>query len=591
MSKFRIEKVNSLPGTITANTVYVVQNGTFSEIYISNTAGTATRKVNINHNDSFNKQGGDGTNFYHLGEDEYNNLFNFSYAGQVWEQYIIDDSFAFGNPRVGSAFGNSVFIVGSSSSILRISQDLSSWNRYTGFTGFSDVVFGNGLFVMILTSGTLNRVRTSTDGITWTARTTPVDNFWTSVTYGNGLFVAVSSTGTSNRIMTSPDGVTWTARINPEDNTWKDVVYGNGLFVAISDDGTNRVMTSTDGVTWTARSAPLRTWSSIAYKNGLFVACNGGSTNNIMYSSDGISWTEISISGSGWNVIESSDRYFVVVGFGPTSSRKIAYSEDGITWATGSSPYDTSTGYVGLAYGNNTFIALANQTGDTVARFAFSSTTSKLINHSQLNLDDGRNPHQTRYEDLLGTPPSSDIVDYSAAWYTHGTTSLAGHTMAKNTRFYVPLDMMLYAKNDMDISKVAFRTSSSGVGGSTMRVGVYERTTLNNLSLVADFGTVSTDALFTIEFTFTAQTLTKGKLYYLVYQRDDTAGTVDPQFQSWANMFCNHYFMVAPASADMWQTNQALYKTGITIGALASTDTLPTVSSNVPTPRIQWYLS
>ena len=52
-------------------------------------------------------------------------------------------------------------------------------------------------------SGAGNRVMTSPDGITWTARTSAADNGWYGVTYGDGLFVAVSNSGTSNRVMTS----------------------------------------------------------------------------------------------------------------------------------------------------------------------------------------------------------------------------------------------------------------------------------------------------------------------------------------------------------------------------------------------------
>ena len=69
----------------------------------------------------------------------------------------------------------------------------------------------------------------------------------------NPLFVAVSTNGT-NRVMTSTDGTTWTARSASEANGWRSVTYDNGTFVAVSDTGTNRVMTSTDGTTWTARS-------------------------------------------------------------------------------------------------------------------------------------------------------------------------------------------------------------------------------------------------------------------------------------------------------------------------------------------------
>jgi hypothetical protein len=49
-------------------------------------------------------------------------------------------------------------------------------------------------------------------GTTWTIGTSPTNNDWRSVVFGNGLFVAVSSTGTGDRVMTSPDGITWTSR-------------------------------------------------------------------------------------------------------------------------------------------------------------------------------------------------------------------------------------------------------------------------------------------------------------------------------------------------------------------------------------------
>ncbi|MCB9814238.1 hypothetical protein H6784_02355 [Candidatus Nomurabacteria bacterium] len=56
-------------------------------------------------------------------------------------------------------------------------------------------------------------------------------------------FVVVSDSGT-NRVMTSPDGITWTARAASEANSWTSVTYGNGLLVAVAQTGTNRVMTS-----------------------------------------------------------------------------------------------------------------------------------------------------------------------------------------------------------------------------------------------------------------------------------------------------------------------------------------------------------
>jgi hypothetical protein len=63
-----------------------------------------------------------------------------------------------------------------------------------------------GLLVAVADSGTGNRVMTSPDGITWTARSAAADNGWHSVTWAKelGLLVAVAYTGTGNRVMTSP---------------------------------------------------------------------------------------------------------------------------------------------------------------------------------------------------------------------------------------------------------------------------------------------------------------------------------------------------------------------------------------------------
>ena len=86
---------------------------------------------------------------------------------------------------------------------------------------------------------------TSTNGITWTSRTSTVIG-WQAVTHGNGTFVAVTTGGVGNRVMTSPDGITWTLRSSAADNVWRSVTYGDGTFVAVATTGTgNRVMTST----------------------------------------------------------------------------------------------------------------------------------------------------------------------------------------------------------------------------------------------------------------------------------------------------------------------------------------------------------
>jgi uncharacterized repeat protein (TIGR01451 family) len=81
---------------------------------------------------------------------------------------------------------------------------------------------------------------TSSDAITWTARTTPEANQWLGVAWSPqlNLFVATASSGT-HRVMTSPDGITWTAQAAATNNAWNDVKWSPTLqtFVSVSSDG------------------------------------------------------------------------------------------------------------------------------------------------------------------------------------------------------------------------------------------------------------------------------------------------------------------------------------------------------------------
>ena len=192
----------------------------------------------------------------------------------------------------------------------------------TASLSWREVVYGNGRWVAVASSGALNRVMTSEDGITWTERTAADDLQWQSVTYGNGLFVAVAQDAggsASDRVMTSPDGITWTLRTAAAANTWTSVTLGNGLFVAVSNGGTDRVMTSPDGITWTERTAAADTrWQSVSYGNGLFVAVGrfGLESERVMTSPDGITWRlETPASDGYWEAVAFGSGLFVAVGF------------------------------------------------------------------------------------------------------------------------------------------------------------------------------------------------------------------------------------------------------------------------------------
>jgi len=71
-----------------------------------------------------------------------------------------------------------------------------------------------------------------------------------SSTTSSGLFVVVGDSGT---ILTSSDGTTWTSRTSGTSNGLFIIFYGNCTFVAVGYSGT--ILTSSDGTTWTSRTS------------------------------------------------------------------------------------------------------------------------------------------------------------------------------------------------------------------------------------------------------------------------------------------------------------------------------------------------
>lgn len=353
----------------------------------------------------------------------------------------------------------------------------------------------NGLFVAVAIDGT-NRVMTSADGITWTARAASEANQWQAVTYGNGLFVAVARSGT-NRVMTSPDGITWTARSAAEANSWYQVTYGNGVFVAISADGTNRVMTSSDGITWTARSASeVAQWRGITYGNGYFVAvASGGSGNRVMTSADGITWVSrtAAVASIAWNCVAYGNGVFVAVGSGGIGINKIMTSPDGITWTERTA----TTVTLWVTYGNGLFVTAGNSGTNRVMTSTDGITwteRSAAEANAWLSIkygnglfvavaSDGTNRVMTSSDGLTWTARSASEANQ---WVTisFGTTSsslgaITGVATGISETFVGTAPTLLISSSD----NTAWNTSSDAVTGALTFTGdTHTNTTIDNIS-------------------------------------------------------------------------------------------------------------
>ena len=284
----------------------------------------------------------------------------------------------------------------------------------------NSVTHADGLYVAV---GEFGIIRTSPDGQKWTMQESGYLGDLYGVTAGkiNGVnwFVAVGGGATREAggvILTSVDGLNWSLKVI--DRPMTAVGYGAGAFVV---GGQNRVGKTVDGVNWGMKEAPRQekhceTFLSIAHGGGNFYATSAlqshdGRGHRIIWkSANGIDWTiALGRSGEWWyrygaigfspehgllavghhsndaaggNVVWE-ERYVLVNGnnrnvwdwygdvdqyssanfwspaaFDNNSGSWAHYSQDGVTWAERSKP--DQVGLFGLAYGDETFVAVGN---------------------------------------------------------------------------------------------------------------------------------------------------------------------------------------------------------------------------------------
>jgi len=178
-------------------------------------------------------------------------------------------------------------------------------------------------------------VRTSPDGVTWTARDSGAIGPLYGISWSGTQYVAVGGhTSSGALILTSPDAVTWASRLlgtNTSNQMFTEltgIASSATLSVAVGDLGTIR--TSPDGITWTSQNSGItNSLTSIAWSGTLFAA--GISNGGILTSSDGVAWSVRSTANANsLNGLTWSGTQFVAVGANGT----ILTSPDGIVWTS-----------------------------------------------------------------------------------------------------------------------------------------------------------------------------------------------------------------------------------------------------------------
>jgi hypothetical protein len=180
------------------------------------------------------------------------------------------------NGFCGIAYGNSVFVHvetdANAGNLARYSSTAAtgSWSSagtLGAATGWGRVFYGdNGGFIVCnnLSGNYVSQSQTGTGS--FTLRTLPYTQAWrTCLAYGNGTWSYLTA-GTT-QACSSTDGITWTARTAPSTDTWNSMTYDatQGLFVAVASGGTVAATSPTGTGTWTLRTLPTSAdWYPVA---------------------------------------------------------------------------------------------------------------------------------------------------------------------------------------------------------------------------------------------------------------------------------------------------------------------------------------
>jgi hypothetical protein len=217
------------------------------------------------------------------------------------------------------------YLMGGDNGGLSYSTDLSSWTNttFTTNTWFGGA-YGNGLYVIAGSGGLINTATSPTTGV-WTQRYNSGSNFL-DMRYFNGNFIAV---GLNKQILTSTDGISWTTRSSNFTNNIAirgvDYRSDNGRYSVVaqwdSSKGAN-YSHSTNLSSWTA----INIWTSGTSftdidGNNNITAVVDISSSDIIKSSDGVSsWSGSSVNNTnGIGIAWGNGTWVVAGGSGSTS--------------------------------------------------------------------------------------------------------------------------------------------------------------------------------------------------------------------------------------------------------------------------------
>jgi hypothetical protein len=166
------------------------------------------------------------------------------------------------------------------------------------FSYLKSVIYASNLWVAV---GVAGQIITSPDAITWTPRIGPYAVDLNEVIYANGLFVVVGDGNAQAVIWTSPDAVTWTDHTvyGPGKNA-RGVTFANGLYTVALNDGI--ILYGTNAMAGSGTNSSTGSWQygvtgvegdgnnlrGVTWSNNLWVAV--GNRGIILTSTNAETW-------------------------------------------------------------------------------------------------------------------------------------------------------------------------------------------------------------------------------------------------------------------------------------------------------------
>ena len=217
----------------------------------------------------------------------------------------------------GVAYGNSVYVTAGFWGIATSTNAArDSWTAASVTTrSNTDLVFGNGKFAVISTTGNVNY---STDGTTWT-EVTPAAVTLRTIASTEGFFVAAG--GSASNVWTSTDAVSWTVSTlgTTTNATYRKVINDGTDLLLIGDSSAQFIGETSNQLTEVFTTPGTYSWTCPAGVTSVYVVCVGGGGGGARYGSTMIS-PGAGGGGLGWKnvTVTPGKTYTVVVGAGGT---------------------------------------------------------------------------------------------------------------------------------------------------------------------------------------------------------------------------------------------------------------------------------